>query len=730
MSGIGQSPRRRDGVAKASGASRYADDLVVPDLWHGATVRSPHAHALIRSIRFDPERTPEGSVCITAADLRGPNGVQLLDDSWPILAADVARHVGEAVALVAAPTRLDARRALAAVSVDWEELEPVATLEEAEGTEPLCELEIVDGDVEPVLASAPTVVEGTWRTGHQEHIYIECQGMTAEWTGDSALTVTGSMQCPYYVRKALQHAFPECGEAIRVVASAVGGGFGGKEDYPSLIAIHAALLSRAAGRPVRIVYDRHEDIVATTKRHPSVVRHRTAVDAEGRLLAADVDVTLDGGAFLTLSPVVLSRALLHAVGPYRCPVARIRGRVLATNTAPNGAFRGFGAPQTQFAAERQMDRVARTLGLDPVTIRRRNLLRAGDRLPTGQVLDDSTAAEVCLERAVERTGFERRWRELETARATRADGETLRGLGLSLFFHGAGFTGDGERRMSSPVEARLTDDGRIDVRTAMVDMGQGCDTIFVQMACEASGLAPDDLLFVPVDTDEVPDSGPTVASRTTLVVGRTMAEAVVALRERVLAATDEADGSFRERAVRFLADGGERTLVHRYAPPDWQRFDESTYRGAAYPTYGWGADVVEVEVDPDTLQAHPVHVTAVCDVGKAIHPTLCRGQVEGGTLQAVGWGLLEEVKLDRGRYLNDRLATYLIPTFEDAPDLDVELVEVPWGEGIFGAKGVGELPMDGGAPAAVAAVENATGLEVDAIPATPERLLAAREGAA
>lgn len=730
MTGIGQSPPRRDGVAKASGASRYADDLAVPGLWHGATVRSPHPHARIRSIRFDPAKAPAGAVCVTASDLTGPNGVQLLDDSWPVLADGVVRHVGEAVALVAAPTRPAARRALAAVAVECEELDAVTTLEDAEGSEPLCELEIVDGDVDAALAAADTVVEGTWRTGHQEHIYIECQGMTAAWAPAGGLTVTGSMQCPYYVRKALQHAFPETADAIRVVASAVGGGFGGKEDYPSLLAIHAALLARAAGRPVRIVYDRHEDIVATTKRHPSVVRHRTAVDAEGRLLAADVEVTLDGGAYRTLSPVVLSRALLHALGPYRYPAARIRGRVLATHTAPNGAFRGFGAPQAQFAAERQMDRIGRELGLDPVTIRRRNLLRPGDRLPTGQVLDDSTAAEICLERAVERTDFESRWRELEAARSTRADGEPLRGIGLSLFFHGAGFTGDGERRMSSPVEARLTADGRIDVRTAMVDMGQGCDTIFLQMACAASGLALDDLVFLPVDTDEVPDSGPTVASRTTLVVGRTMAEAVVELRDRVLAATGGADGPFRERARRFLAAGGDGRLVRRYAPPDWQRFDESTYRGAAYPTYGWGADVVEVEIDPDTLQAHPVRVTAVCDVGKAIHPTLCRGQVEGGTLQAVGWGLLEEMKLDRGRYLNDRLATYLIPTFEDAPDVDVELVEVPWGEGIFGAKGVGELPMDGGVPAAVAAVENATGFAIDAIPATPERLLAAREGTA
>lgn len=743
MSGIGESPPRPDGFAKISGAARYVDDVSLPGMWHGATVRSPHPHARVRSLRFDPGLAPEGTVCVTASDLPGPNGVQLLDDGWPILADGVVLHAGEPVALVAAPTRLAARQALDAVAVDYEPLPPVLTLAGAEALPPLYELRLENGDVDGGFAAAYRVVEGEHRTGYQEHIYIECNGMIA-WFENGTLNVLGSMQCPYYVHKALVHAFRMPEDRVRVRASVVGGGFGGKEDFPSAIAIHAALLARAAGRPVKIVYDRHEDIVCTPKRHPSIVRHRTAVDRDGRLLAMDAEILFDGGAYSTLSPVVLSRALLHSFGPYRWPAVRIRGRVLRTHTAPNSAFRGFGAPQVEFAMERQMDLVARELGLDPYEIRARNVVEPGDRLPTGQVLDPSTSARLCLEEAERRTGFRARWQELEAARkeAAPADrGEPRRGVGLSLFFHGAGFTGNGERKMKSPVTARLREDGRIEVLTAMTDMGQGCAAVFPQIAAAAAGVRPDDIVFAEPDTGEVPDSGPTVASRTTMIVGGAIARAVAELRDRVAAARGDGfsvrDGwmvgpegpveLFREAARAFRRESGPVEVTTRHEPPDWQTFDESTYQGAAYPTFAWGADVVEVEVDPDTLAVRPVQVTAVCEVGKAIHPVLCAGQIEGGTLQALGWALTEEIKLQDGRYLNDRLATYIIPTILDSPRIDVHLLERasaggPFGP--FGAKGIGELPMDGGAPAAAQAIENATGIPVREIPATPERLLA------
>ncbi|HEX6904403.1 MAG TPA: xanthine dehydrogenase family protein molybdopterin-binding subunit [Thermoanaerobaculia bacterium] len=722
MIGIGESPPRPDGFAKVSGAARYVDDVSLPGMWHGATVRSPHPHARIRSVRFDPALAPEGTVCVTAADLPGPNGIQLLDDGWPILADAFTFHVGEPVALVVAPTRLAARQALAAVTVEYEPLDPVLTLEQAEALPPLYQLRFEDGDVEAALAAAERVIEGEYRTGHQEHIYIECQGMIATFEEDGGLSVLGSMQCPYYVHKGLTHAFKMPDDRVRVRASVVGGGFGGKEDFPSAIAIHAALLARACGRPVKMIYDRHEDIVGTSKRHPAVIRHRAGVDRDGRLLALDAEIVMDGGAYSTLSPVVLSRALLHSFGPYRWPAARVRARVLRTHTAPNSAFRGFGAPQVEFAVERHMDRIGRELGLDPFEIRARNVVDPGDRLPTGQILDSSTSARLCLEEAERRTGFRERWRALEEERRKGEDGPR-RGIGLSLFFHGAGFTGNGERKMKSPVTARLLPDGRIEILTAMTDMGQGCVAVFPQIAAAAAGVGPEDLVFAAPDTGEVPDSGPTVASRTTMIVGGTIARVVAELRDRVLAGGNQ---PFREAARTYYQKNGPLEVTLRNEPPEDHAFDESTYHGEAYPTYAWGADVVEVEVDPDTLAVRATGITAVCEVGKAIHPVLCAGQIEGGTLQAIGWALMEEVKLQDGRYLNDRLATYIIPTIRDTPKIDVHLLERAYEGGPFGAKGVGELPMDGGAPAAAQAIENATGIPVAEIPATPERLMRSR----
>lgn len=727
MNGIGESPPRPDGFAKVSGAARYVDDLVLPGMWHGATLRSPHPHARLRSVRFDPAAAPAGTVCVTAADLPGPNGVQLLDDGWPILADGTVLHVGEPVALVAAPTRLAARQALAAVTVEYEPLPPVFTLEGAGSLPPLYELGLESGDVDAGFSSADRVIEGEYRTGHQEHIYIECQGMIAEIEGDGTVRVTGSMQCPYYVHRALAYGLGIPEDKVRVRASVVGGGFGGKEDFPSALALHAALLARACGRPVKMVYDRHEDIVATSKRHPALIRHRTAVDRDGRLLALDGEILLDGGAYRTLSSVVLSRALLHAFGPYRWPSVRLRGTVRRTHTPPNSAFRGFGAPQVEFAIERQMDLIARSLGVDPYEIRARNVVEPGDRLPTGQVLDKTTSARLCLEEAERLTGFRAKWQAQEEARDQEAaEGEPRHGIGLALFFHGAGFTGNGERKMKSPVTARLLEDGRIEVLTAMTDMGQGCVAVFPQIAAAAAGIGPEDLVFAEPDTGEVPDSGPTVASRTTMIVGSLIARTVSELRDRVLAQAKPGE-SFREAARRYRREAGPVEVTFHHEPPADQSFDESTYRGAAYPTYAWGADVVEVEVDPDTLAVKPLKVTAVCEVGRAIHPTLCAGQIEGGTLQALGWALLEEVKLQDGRYLNDRLATYIIPTIKDSPRIDVHLLEQAWEGGPFGAKGVGELPMDGGAPAAVQAIENATGLAVNEIPATPERLMRAED---
>jgi CO/xanthine dehydrogenase Mo-binding subunit len=449
------------------------------------------------------------------------------------------------------------------------------------------------------------------------------------------------------------------------------------------------------------VYDRDEDMVATTKRHPSVVRHRTGVTRDGRLVAMEVDVLLDGGAYVTLSPVVLSRGCIHAAGPYRCDNTRVQGRAVFTNTPPNGAFRGFGAPQTEFAMEVHMERIAETLGIDPVTIRRLNALRPGDTTATGQVMREDCSAHMVLEEAVRRTDFEAK---------RKAFVGSNRAIGLALFYHGAGFTGSGERYLKSRARLELTPTG-VRIATGSTEIGQGTRTMHAQIVTDALGIDYSLVEVAQPDTARVPDSGPTVASRTCMVVGKILEECAHEMKATL------GDLSPAE----YHAQHGPFAVERMYEPPDWIEWDDVTYRGDAYATYSWGCDVVELELDPDSYEVHLKHVTAVQEFGRPIHPALAQGQIEGGTVQGLGFALLERVVMRDGAMANGTLTNYTIPTTLDVPELDIVMLENPYPAGPFGAKGLGELPMDGPAPAVVNALRH-LGLDVTEIPATPELL--------
>jgi CO/xanthine dehydrogenase Mo-binding subunit len=510
------------------------------------------------------------------------------------------------------------------------------------------------------------------------------------------------MQCPYYVHRALMVLLGFPSDRVRIVQTETGGGFGGKEEYPSIIAGHAALAALKARRPVKLVYDRVEDMIATTKRHPGVIRHRTGVMRDGRLTAMDIDVLLDGGAYATLSAVVLSRGVLHASGPYRCDNIRIRGRAMMTNTPPNGAFRGFGAPQTQFAVEVHMDRIAAALNLDPVRLRDLNALRPGDTTATGQRLGDDCSAREVLREAVKRTGFAKRRQALTG---------TNRGIGLSLFFHGSGFTGAGETKLASKASLALTARGAR-ILVANTEIGQGTRTMLAQIVADTLGVPYADVEVNAADTGEVPDSGPTVASRTCMIVGRLLERCALDMRERL--------GGLSHRS--YLRRHGPLVVTKQYEKPPEMNWDESAYRGDAYGSFGWACDVVEVEVDRDTWAVRPIKLTTVHEIGKAIHPMLVAGQIEGGTAQGLGWALLEDVIMQDGRMANHTMTNYIVPTTLDTPEMDVVVLERPYKHGPFGAKGVGEMPIDGPAPAVVNALRHA-GFDLREIPATPEKLM-------
>jgi CO/xanthine dehydrogenase Mo-binding subunit len=724
---IGRSIPRREGEEKLLGTAVYVDDLPREGVWHGATVRTTEPHGRLLRIERDPAFPWAEVVVATAADIPGRNVVHLIVDDQPALVDGIFRHAEEPVALVAAADRETAERAAAAIRVVTEPLPPVLDLDAALAGGPerlLKRIEITRGDAASALSAAAVVVEGEYEVGSQEHVYIEPQGMQAEWT-DDGVVVRGSMQCPYYVVKGLAPLLGLDPREIRVIQAATGGGFGGKEEYPTMLAAHAAILARKAGRPVRIVYDRVEDMRATTKRHPGRVRHRTGLSTDGRIVAMDVDVVLDGGAYCTLSPVVLSRGALHATGPYDVPAVRVLARAVATNHPPFGAFRGFGAPQTLFAVEAHLDECAARLGMSPVALRRKNLLRRGGTLATGQDVGDDVAVEEVLDRALAESRWEERRAEFE--RFNRDAPFRRRGIGLSLFHHGAGFTGGGEVMLASEAGLAADADGDLLVLSAQTEIGQGTRTILAQAAADGLGIPVEMVRTADPDTAVMPDSGPTVASRTGMVVGGLLVRAGREMRRRAerhagRALPDPAE--LRAELARLAAEAPLRVTV-RYEPPQGVAWDEERYRGDAYATYSWACQVAAVEVDLLTAETTVLDVTAVQEVGRVMNPVLAAGQVEGGVAQGVGWALLENVVWEGGRMRNPTMTDYVVPTAKDTPPIRVVFLEKPHARAPHGAKGIGELPMDGPAPALVNALRHALGVRLARIPATPERILAA-----
>lgn len=735
---VGVSVPRVDGAAKVAGVALYVDDLpALPGELHGLAVRSRVARGRLRGVRLDPA-FDWSDVTVVRADEVVPNVVTLIVDDQPILALGEVRHAYEPVLLLACVNRAKLARAAAAVSLDVEPLPPILDPEASLTAAPLIagrdnvqkRYLITKGAadvaseqslaaIEKALAGCDVVVRGRYTTGHQEQLYLEPQGVIARWD-ERGLHVVGSLQCPYYVHKALVKGFNLPADRVHVTQAVTGGGFGGKEEYPSVLALHAALLSRKSGRPVRMIYDRKEDLEATPKRHPAICDVATGCDRDGTLRVLSMRVLMDGGAYATLTSVVLSRGALHAAGAYRWRDARIEALAVATNTPPNGAFRGFGAPQTLWAIERHLDAVARELGRDPLDLRAQNVLRVGDTTATGQKLEFSVAGLECLEKARADSGWDQK-----RARGPVVEGRVARGIGAAVFLHGAGFTGSGEKNLEGKVAVALQRGGRLLIRTASTDIGQGTETVFRQIAADAAGVPVGDVGFAVPCTTHVPDSGPTVASRTLMIVGSLVEAAARKIAARVKAERAEAGGTFAEAGDRLLTRGEVSELV-QYVSPDYIHWDDATYKGDAYPVFAWSCFIAEVTVDLDTFEVTVVGFWTATDVGKAVNPVLCVGQIEGGALQAIGWALSEELVWKDGLIQNPRLTNYIIPTALDAPPMHTALLEepFPYGPG-GGAKGIGELPMDGGAPAVASAIEHATGLSLVDLPLSPERLLAA-----
>jgi CO/xanthine dehydrogenase Mo-binding subunit len=746
---IGGRVPRSDARAKVCGTEKFVADYPQAGMLHVAVIRSPVPCGELRGVnRAELEGLPAVVVTLFAEDIPGENCVPIVGRDMPCLATGKVNYVGEPIGLIAAETPEDARRALASVKLDIHSLPALTDPEKARDPDApkvfgddnvFSHLVIRRGDVEKGFAEAAVVVEGFYRTPYQEHAYLEPQGMIAQPEGDGSMTVTGSMQCPFYVQGALATVLGLPLAKVRVVQATTGGAFGGKEDVPSLVATQAALVAWRTGRAARVIYSREEDIISMSKRHPAVIRYRSAVDRDGRLLAVEADYILDGGAYATLSPVVLWRSLVHSVGPYRCPNVKVDARAVATNRVPCGAFRGFGSPQILFAVESQMDRVAAELNIDPIEIRRRNLLSDGDATATGQILKGSVGALETLEKAQSAAG----------KASPKSSGNSRRtGRGISTIFYGVGLGATGQHLARTGATVQVLQDGSALFSVGTTEMGQGMCTVLAQIVAEELGIPISRVHMTATDTSRVPDSGPTVASRATTMSGNALVRACAPIRQTLLRVAADLT-SIESQNLRIAQGHIETTTTNpprsiplqdvidecyrrreNLAEEGWHRvegttFDTATGQGDAYVTYAWATNIVDIEVDIETGVVKVKRIVAAHDVGRAVNLDGVEGQIEGGSLQGVGFGLLEEIISQDGVIQNPEFGTYPIPTAADAPTVEPVVVEAPFDGGPFGAKGFGEQPLMGIAPAIANALADATGIRIFELPLTPERVLAA-----
>lgn len=751
MSGpLGGRHPRPDAAAKAAGHTRYVGDLAMPGMLHAAVAVSPEASARVLGIDTAAARRVQGvAAVLTAHDLPGANLIGVIYPDQPLLVTDRVRMVGDRLALVAARTPEAAWTAARAVAPLLEPLpavhDPVAALAPDapavhEGGNLVREFRVVRGDLEEQRGRAAVVVEASYEVGGQDHAYLEPQACLAIPEGRRRITVVASCQCPFYVQHAVARVLGLPLAAVRVEQAPTGGAFGGKEDYPSEPAACAAVLAWHTGRPVRLVFPRELDLQVTTKRHPVTVRHRWGADGDGRLLFAEVDAVLDAGAYVGLSTVVAERANVSAIGPYRVPAVRVSTRVALTNNLFGGAFRGFGAPQVTWAAEATLDRIARRLGLDPVEIRRRNVLDDEDRVTcTGQVLPRPVLARECLERAAGLV----RWDE----GAGPARGDAREGLGVSLVMYGCNLHHGGQRLDRSSAVVILQPDGSAVVRVGLTEMGQGNLAACQTVAAAALGLDPARVEVWQPDTTTVADSGPTVASRGAHASGMAILDACRRLRERLDPVAAELLGcapgevALERGVARAAGDGGRSLPVAAVATEmaarrietvatGWYRspergYDPETGQGEPYEFYAFACHAARVEVDPALGLIRVREVAAAHDVGTVLHRAALEGQVEGGVVQAVGWAVSEELHLERGRLLNPNLTDYVLPTAADAPTVRIAVLESEGDAGPFGAKGIGEPSFIPTAAAVRNAVVAALGVEVDRLPMTPPTVVAA-----
>ncbi len=725
---LGRALPKVDAAAKVTGRALYAGDLAKEGMLHVRVVRAQVPHAEIKGLDISEAKEVPGVAGVwSAADLPGAafTGPRVKDE--PVLCADKVLRMGDPLVLVAAGSQRAARRAAGRVRVSLRELAPVLDPEESlspgapqlHPSQPnlVFARQMVRGDAAAALAASAHVIEGTYQTQMVEHAYLEPEAGLSWWDG-KVLTVELPTKHAHFEQAELAQVLDLPPERVRVVCSTIGGYFGDKQCLSP--GYYAAIVSLLTGRPARMVYSRRESFTASTKRHPYTIGMATGCDDQGRLTAVKAAILGDTGAYASYGPSVMTRSLVHAVGPYQVEHLEVSVRLARTNNPTCGSMRGFGVPQVVLAFESQMDQVAQRVGKSPEEIRRLNFLAPGDRTASGQKLSSSVGLAQCLDQVVAR-------RDALPPHARESQPGYLTGWGLAAMHYGIGLTG-----LPNPGVAGLgvAPGEKVKLCVGTGDGGQGAATTLLQIAAQTLGLDPAQIVLTSADTAKTPNSGTSTASRITYVVGRAVVEAGRKLIDRLgqaLAAKLGAEtvfegGSYllgkRRLSLQEAADlalEGPLEVLGSFDPPT-SKLDPQTAQGEPYASYAFAVQAAQVSIDKQTGQVACLRLVAAHDVGRVIHPQNAAAQVEGGALMGLGYGLLEEVILDGGRIANPGFRAYLIPSALEVPEFYISLVECPEPSGPFGAKGVGEPALLPTAPAIHNAVAGILGRPLRRLP--------------
>lgn len=739
---VGQVVPRPEAREKVTGEAIYTDDISFPGMLYGATLRAGIPHGRVKTLDITKAQALPGvHAVLTAADIPGSiNHGEIIQD-WPALVGvgEKARYIGDAVAVVAADTHDIALKALDLIDLEMEPLpivtNPVDARKEGaplvhESGNLLKHIKVDKGDIQKGFAEAEVIIEDTYYTPSYDHAFMEPECSIARPLDDGKMEIHVGSQIPYSDRRQVAAALDLPLEKVRVRSPLVGGGFGGKEDIAGQI--HAALLANATGKPVKILYDRHESLLAHPKRHATQINVKLGFKKDGTMVAAQTELYGDTGAYASLGAKVMGRATTHSTGPYIVPNVKIDCYAMYTNNPPSGAFRGFGALQAAFAIECLMDQVAEKLEIEPVELRRKNALRTGSITNTGQHLTESVGLLECIEKTEKEmlayTGGE----DPFAAREVEGEPSKRRAWGFAVTFKNTGL-GEGAPDNAS-AEIELLEDGIVETRISSAEIGQGLVTVLQMVTAEELSLPVNQVRVYLSDTDLTPDGGPTTGSRQTYISGNAAKFAARTLKDAMLSTLSErfnqppdkitfnkgvihANGgelTFKEVGQLMREEGREPKLVYDYKSPKTTPLGEA---GDKHFAYSFAAQAVEVEVDLDTGEVAVTKAVGATDVGKAINPLGLQGQVEGGLIMGVGHALTEEFIVEEGKVFTDYLSRYRMPSIHHVPDeIKAIIVEDPTTDGPYGGKGVGEISTMPVPPAIVNAVYNACGVRFHTIP--------------